>query len=81
MSFDRSRYPIELDTDRPLRGWDATGSSIVFDDFLSEGMRVGPQIGDDVFPDATVVRHKDGTLWIEADDPTPRAKRDTEAGR
>lgn len=70
--FDTA-YPVKLNDAYPCQGYDADGKPVFWEDLLDEGMRVGPSIGDDVFPNATVVRKSDG-LWVVGDDPTPRAK-------
>jgi hypothetical protein len=59
-------YPIKLDDDYPCQGTDAFGETQTFDDLLTEGMSVGPKVGDDVFPTGVVVRRDDG-LWAVAE--------------
>jgi hypothetical protein len=58
-------YPIVLDESR-LDGTDANGVRWHYDDYLSEGDRVGTTVGGDVHaPFGTVVARADGRLVIE----------------
>lgn len=58
-------YPIKLDDDYPCRGRDALGELQTFNDLLTEGMEVGPELDGEVFATGEVVRRDDG-LWVVA---------------
>jgi hypothetical protein len=63
-------FPVKLDDDRTLRGTDACGQTLTFEDYLDEGDMVGlgeiPEDCEDRDPRppyGNVVRKDDG-LWI-----------------
>jgi hypothetical protein len=74
-------FPIKLDDDRTLRGTDAAGTTITFDDYLHEGETVGlgeiPEDCEDRDPRppyGKVVRKEDGLWVVERTDEEERAR-------
>jgi hypothetical protein len=74
-------FPIKLDDDRTLRGTDAAGNTITFEDYLHEGEMVGlgeiPEECEDRDPRppyGNVVRKEDGLWVVERGDEEERAR-------
>jgi hypothetical protein len=73
------RFPVELFTPFPCHGYDADGRHIRWNGVLHEGDQISQTVCEDTLrgepPFGKVVRHDDGTLWVE-EDPTADAEHD-----